>query len=69
MIGKNVLGILYSDAYNECISDLTALRTAGSVPFGWDADGAEVYDSYLKIGSNGNASTSFDKVSSFQQIF
>lgn len=34
MIGKNVLGILYSDAYNDCISDLTALRTAGSVPFG-----------------------------------
>lgn len=34
MIGKNVLGILYTDAYNECISELTALRTAGSVPFG-----------------------------------
>ncbi len=34
MIGKNVLGILYSDAYSGCISELTALRTAGSVPFG-----------------------------------
>ena len=34
MTGKNVLGILYSDAYNDSISDLTALRTAGSVPFG-----------------------------------
>ncbi len=34
MRGKNVLGILYSDAYNESISELTALRTAGSVPFG-----------------------------------
>ena len=34
MTGKNVLGILYSDAYNDNISDLTALRTAGSVPFG-----------------------------------
>lgn len=34
MIGKNVLGILYTDAYNDCISELTALRTAGSVPFG-----------------------------------
>lgn len=32
--GKNVLGILYTDTYNDCISDLTALRTAGSVPFG-----------------------------------
>ncbi len=34
MIGKDVLGILYTDAYNDCISELTALRTAGSVPFG-----------------------------------
>ena len=34
MRANNVLGILYSDAYNDNISDLTALRTAGSVPFG-----------------------------------
>ena len=34
MICKNVLGILYTDTYNDCISELTALRTAGSVPFG-----------------------------------
>ena len=34
MIGKDVLGILYTDAYNDCISELTALRTTGSVPFG-----------------------------------
>lgn len=34
MRANNVLGILYTSAYNECISDLTALRTMGSVPFG-----------------------------------
>lgn len=34
MRANNVLGILYTDAYNDCISDLTALRTMGSVPFG-----------------------------------
>lgn len=34
MRANNVLGILFTDAYNDCISDLTALRTMGSVPFG-----------------------------------
>lgn len=34
MRGNNVLGILYTDAYNDYISELTALRTVGSVPFG-----------------------------------
>lgn len=34
MRANNVLGILYTDAYCDCISDLTALRTMGSVPFG-----------------------------------
>lgn len=34
MRANNVLGILYTDAYSECISDLTALRTMGSVPYG-----------------------------------
>ncbi|MCD7774403.1 MAG: glucose-1-phosphate adenylyltransferase subunit GlgD [Clostridiales bacterium] len=34
MRANNVLGILFTDAYNDCISDLTALRTMSSVPFG-----------------------------------
>lgn len=34
MRANNVLGILFTDAYSDCISDLTALRTMGSVPFG-----------------------------------
>ncbi len=34
MRANNVLGILYTNAYNDCISDLTALRTMSSVPFG-----------------------------------
>lgn len=34
MRANNVLGILYTDAYSDCISDLTALRTMGSVPYG-----------------------------------
>lgn len=34
MRANNVLGILFTDAYSECISDLTALRTMGSVPYG-----------------------------------
>lgn len=34
MRANNVLGILYTDTNNDCISDLTALRTMGSVPYG-----------------------------------
>lgn len=34
MRANNVLGILYTDTYSDCISDLTALRTMGSVPYG-----------------------------------
>lgn len=34
MIGKDVAGLIYSNGYDDCIPDLTALRTMGSVPFG-----------------------------------
>ena len=34
MNGNNVLGIIYSNMYDECLSEITALRTMGSVPFG-----------------------------------
>lgn len=34
MISKSVLGIIFSDSYCDCISDLTAMRTTASVPFG-----------------------------------
>lgn len=34
MRANNVLGILFSDSYSDKISNLTALRTTGSVPFG-----------------------------------
>lgn len=33
MIGSNVLGIIYSNVYDEQLSDLTSMRTMGSVPF------------------------------------
>ncbi len=33
MTGKNIVGIVFSDAYDECISELTGIRTMGSVPF------------------------------------
>ncbi len=33
MSAKNVLGIIFSNAYDEALSELTALRTMGSVPF------------------------------------
>ncbi len=33
MAAKNVLGIIFSNAYDEVIPELTALRTMGSVPF------------------------------------
>lgn len=33
MTGKNIVGIIFSNAYDECISELTGLRTMGSVPF------------------------------------
>ncbi|HZK20700.1 MAG TPA: glucose-1-phosphate adenylyltransferase subunit GlgD [Oscillospiraceae bacterium] len=34
MRAKNVLGLIYSNSHDECISELTARRTMGSVPFG-----------------------------------
>ncbi len=33
MTGKNIVGIIFSDAYDECIGELTGIRTMGSVPF------------------------------------
>ena len=33
MTGKNIVGIVFSNAYDECLSELTGLRTMGSVPF------------------------------------
>lgn len=33
MTGKNIVGIIFSNAYDECLSELTGLRTMGSVPF------------------------------------
>ncbi len=33
MAAKNVLGIIFSNSYDEVIPELTALRTMGSVPF------------------------------------
>ena len=33
MTGKNVVGIVFSNAYDECVSELTGIRTMGSVPF------------------------------------
>lgn len=33
MVGANVLGIIYSNVYDEQLSDLTSMRTMGSVPF------------------------------------
>ena len=33
MSAKNVLGIIFSNAYDEVLPQLTALRTMGSVPF------------------------------------
>lgn len=33
MTGKNVVGLIFSNAYDECISELTGIRTMGSVPF------------------------------------
>lgn len=34
MRANNVMGIIYSNGYDECLFELTALRTMGSVPFG-----------------------------------
>ncbi len=34
MTGNNILGIIYSNKYDECLSEITAPRTMGSVPFG-----------------------------------
>lgn len=34
MRANNVLGIIYSNAYDEALNELTSLRTMGSVPFG-----------------------------------
>ena len=34
MITNNVLGLIYSNAYDSAIPELTGLRTMGSVPFG-----------------------------------
>lgn len=33
MAAKNVLGIIFSNAYDEALPELTALRTMGSIPF------------------------------------
>lgn len=33
MTGNNILGIIYSNKYDECLSEITGLRTMGSVPF------------------------------------
>lgn len=33
MNGKNVLGMILSNSYDECVPELTAMRTMGSVPF------------------------------------
>lgn len=33
MRANNVLGIIYSNGYDDCLKELTALRTMGSVPF------------------------------------
>jgi len=33
MSGKDTLGIIYSNAYDEVLSEMTGLRTMGSVPF------------------------------------
>lgn len=33
MASTNVLGIIYSNVYDDCISELTSIRTMGSVPF------------------------------------
>ena len=33
MTGKNIVGIVFSNAYDECLSEITGLRTMGSVPF------------------------------------
>lgn len=33
MLGNNIVGIIYSNMYDECISELTGIRTMGSVPF------------------------------------
>ena len=32
-MASNVLGIIYSNIYDECVSELTSVRTMGSVPF------------------------------------
>ncbi|MDR1629020.1 MAG: glucose-1-phosphate adenylyltransferase subunit GlgD [Oscillospiraceae bacterium] len=34
MRANNVLGLIYSNGYDACLNELTALRTMGSVPFG-----------------------------------
>lgn len=34
MIGKDIAGIIYSSDYDNCLTELTAIRTMGSVPFG-----------------------------------
>ena len=33
MTGKNIVGIVFSNSYDECLPELTGLRTMGSVPF------------------------------------
>ena len=33
MATPNVLGIIYSNAYDSLLSELTSVRTMGSVPF------------------------------------
>ena len=33
MTGKNIVGIIFSNAYDECLPELTGLRTMGSIPF------------------------------------
>ena len=33
IMASNVLGIIYSNVYDECVNELTSLRTMGSIPF------------------------------------
>ena len=33
MTGKNIFGLIFSNAYDESVNELTGIRTMGSVPF------------------------------------
>ena len=34
MRARNILGIIFANMYDDCLHELTALRTMASVPFG-----------------------------------